>query len=665
MTDSDAGSNNLAGFAWTLLTQAKTDRTAILEPTWTQCYAAATANQDYETETWKKKEQPASSVKKRTWKSKTYFDVTRQKITTAHSLVTDTLFRGGRLPFMLDADERSPMVKQLVAERDAQQQQIRAQGGDPDEIVDTLQVNIEQNEDLITREAEFGKAQQEIGKAIMFGSTYGKMVLKSYVTTMREKWWDMPWPGVMVQQEDSTDTKAIYAVSPWNFWWDLQSGSLDESDFMFERMPANDAMLRKMIGLPNSIDKNILDILAGKANKPSEHAGASDTSTPPGQRNIVNKSRPLELYEGWLKAPRKHVDAFEAEYKLAEPAEPPPQNPEAPTETPNLAGAPDDSDQVYIFLQMLDGKIVSYEREPGEHPYKDDVWQVSVDGISGLGIAESMRDIQTMLNGAIRSFENNVKLLANMIIAVRRDLLTNDPESQIDEGGVLEVDRECEDIRQALQQIVFQDITEPLTKAIEMFLGFSDYISNLPRAEQGQQSQNAQTAFELQQRLDRSGKYLASVVRALDNLIRWTVQQMYDYNAANPDLAIPKLPCVVKALGFSAFENRYLRVQKLMQMLTMALSSQTLLSISDIRWLWEEIGKAQDLEVDQFIKSESEQRADAAQPPTPEEVAKTDAITAKAELDRASAESKRTASALDVATAQMGAATQPNQGGEQ
>lgn len=683
MSDGTAntGTDNLIGYVVDVLKHAKENRQALLEPKWTKCYAAANADPEFNTDTWKKKEQPDTSKKKKGWKSKTYFDATRQKITTAHSLTTDTLFRGGRLPFMLDPDERSSMVRQALEQRAAMVAQAEAQGQTVSdaEIMDDLQQAVEANEDLITTETEETGVIREIGLTIMTGATYGEMVCKSFVTSYDETWYEMPYPGVMVPTTKTTDTKSVEAVSVWNFWRDLEAKTLESADYMFHRALTNESDLRNMLGQGGVvIDSAVRRILTNAAGKQSTTTQTTDNTQPPGERGIAYRRRPLELYEGWLWVPVRLADDFEKENQLAgvEVVSATPQDaaiPEAtpggpvPSETEAAAvveapALPDDSARVYIFCQFVDQEIIAYRRDPGKHPFCYEPWTAIIDGIGGRGLAEALEHIQLVLNGAIRSFENNVKLLANFIVAARRDKMLNKPEDVIDEGGVIELDAECDDVRQALQQVVFQDITAPLTKAIEMFLGFADYASNLPRAEQGQQGDNPQTAFELQQRLDRSGKYLAGVIRNIDRIIRWTVQEMYDYNSQNPDLDIPKLPCVVKALGFSSFENRYLRVQKLMQMLTMALQSEQLLGLTDIRWLWEEIGKGQDLEVDQYIKSAAERQAEVQQQSGKGD-AQAAALAAKADKDVADAEKKRTDAGVEVARLQLDAAKPAELGG--
>lgn len=107
-----------------------------------------------------------------------------------------------------------------------------------------------------------------------------------------------------------------------------------------------------------------------------------------------------------------------------------------------------------------------------------------------------------------------------------------------------------------------------------------------------------------------------------------------------------------------------------MQMLTMALQSDDLKSITKIKWLWEEIGKAQDLEADQFIKSDDEIMAEQQQAvgaqlaqdgaaagavaaESPEDQA---LKAAKAEQAKADADKKRTEAAILLGRAQNEAA---------
>lgn len=636
-----------------LLNNARQNRTQ-LEDKWANNYAAFAADESREPRTWKKKE------KDKTWKSRTYFDITRQKITAAVSLTSDILFKGGRVPFMLKPDTRSASLRSV----------------DPI-VIDSA---IEANEEFMHRQFNSNNAIPELKRMLIYAATYGEMWVKSYVTDMNESWFEEPDVNILVKTSASTPCLAFEARSPWDIWYDLETGNVEQMEYVFERRMMTVSQIRGFIGNPIFIPKAIKDVIASAPlsdTNVTTGTSPNQNTMPPGLRDITYRNRPIEAYEAWCRVPRADADAFEDEIARSEAEAPAENDASVPQETAPANATNDDfgnkeSDKVDIFVITVGGKIIAYQRDPGPKPYFREVWEDNIDGIGGRSIADNLETIQTTINGAIRSFENNTKLIANFIVAIKRRLIQNkDITSVIDEGGILEVDEEATSgVSEAMQQLVFTDITGPLTKAIDLFMMFADLSSNLPRAEQGQQSENPQTAFELQQRLDKSGKYLASVIRNVDNVIKWIAERTYEYNAGNSDLDLQKIPATVMALGFTSFENRFLRVQKLMQMLTIALQSPTLEAMTKIKWLWEEIGKAQDLESDQFVKTDEEMQADmqrqqqmamaAEQTAAPQKepmdpdlkAATIEEKRAKAQKSKADADAKRTEAAIKLGEAQ-------------
>lgn len=677
----------LETFVNQLLTNAQQNR-ATLETKWISNYKCFTGDESRDDKTWKKSEKSES------WRSTTFFDITRQKITAGVSLVSDILFKGGKVPFMLEPERRSRALMQT------------------DPLV--IEGAIEQNEDLIHRQFENCKAINELKRMLIYGATYGDMWVKSYTSEMVESWWDEPEVNILVKQTRRQRTKSFEARSPWDLWRDLETSDTQAMEYVFERRMMTVAQMRSFVnrGLP-FIEKAIVEVISSATINTSGSPSQTPTNVntmAPGLREIAFRNKPVEAVEGWVRVPRMDADQFELDNGITpvetsvNPSATQAVNPPTVDDQPSIDASNDqknqdatgdaamlpdqfsnkESDKIDVFVITVAGRIIAYQREPGPRPYYFTMWEENIDGVGGRSIADNLVDIQKTLNGAIRSFEDNTKLIANFIVAIKARLLNNKKiNDAIKEGGVLELDEECENVSEAIQQVQFQDITGPLTKAIDMFMTFADLSSNLPRAEQGQQSENAQTAYELQQRLDKSGKYLASVVRNIDGVIKWVADENYEYNAGNQELDIQRIPAIIKPLGFTSFENRYLRVQRLIQMLTMALTNPSLERITKIKWLWEEIGKAQDLEADQFIKSVEELQGEAEQelqaqaaaqqaqggptdaqqaPPTPspEEQAIAQATiaekAAKAEKDKADADKKRTESAIMLGKAQNEAA---------
>jgi hypothetical protein len=611
--------SSFATFLSETLAEAKLNREPI-DRKWERNYAAVEVDPEYDPRTWKKKERSKS------WKSDTIFDITRQKVQAAKNLTTDIIFKGGRIPFMLSVDERVVPP----APEGSEQSMAVVQATDA-------------NEDLMDRQFRYVDTLKVMTHLLLDGAAYGEYVAKSYVTDIVEEYFAEVFPGIYEPQQTRIPTKAIERKSLWNIWRDVETPDIQRGAYIYEREMVGTDDLEDLKGLPyyndlalqRAIDANGSGGTAGT----NTDGTASVNNMPPGQRKLNKRIKNIEKYEFWGRAPVKSLTDFEVTW-CEELRQPPPVPQEA-----------SDAKKVEVYAIFIGGEIVAYKREPGPRPYKREEWDMSHDGTHGRGIADALEYIQRDLTGAVRSFNNNAKLLSNFIVAVRRRFLLNKPEEAIDEGGVIELSDQCEDIDQGFKQVKFDNILGPLVTAIETFMNFADLSSNLPRAEQGQQSENAQTAFELQQRLEKSGKYIAEVVRRFDGLIEWAANELYNYNMNNPDLDVQKIPAIVKPLGFTSFENRFLRLQKLIQVLTMALASPLLAQETNIRWLWEEILKALDIEPDQAMVSVQPPPEAPAPDPLAQEV-----NSAKAEDLRASAESKRITSAIALEKAQAEAA---------
>lgn len=646
-------SSNLASYVQGILTEAKTNRVKV-QKKWLRNYAAANVDENFDPDTWKEKE----SKKKKSWKSEAYLDVTRQKITAFMNLITDVMFKGGKVPFMLDPEP-----------------DYLASGVNPFMVEQA----IEMNQALIHQQMKATGSIHELTRILLSGAVYGEYYAKKYVTEMVTDKSIEAAPGVVVKDVQRSQTTAIEYCSIWHLWWEREAGDIKKAEYVFHRKMAGNRDIRRF-GTENPfvIKKNVTAVLDKSGNRSRQTQSPADTATlPPGHRTVPRRTRPTEIYESWLWVPRESADQFERDNGI-EPTEQPEAMEREGQDTPgtNLDGLgrdgdKDGSDRVYIVCWLCEGEIIGYCREPGDHVFEGEQFEDCIDSLYGRGIADNVEPWQKGLNGAVRSFENNTKLIANLILAIKREHMKNRPEDQIDEGGIIELDPECPDVRQAVQQLAFQDITGPLIKAIEMFSSFSDLASNMPRIAQGQQSDNAQTAFELNQRLQQSGKYVGGIASKLDRMLAWHAQSLYDRNMMDQENGVPKIPCAVKALGFTSFENRFLRLQKLMQMIQMVLSdaSGELKSITKLRWLWEEVGKANDLETAQYIKSPEEimqdqqaaqeAQAAAAQPPAPPAE---DPLTqvnaeeklAKADKYKADAEAKRTDTALKAHQIQPG-----------
>jgi hypothetical protein len=184
-------------------------------------------------------------------------------------------------------------------------------------------------------------------------------------------------------------------------------------------------------------------------------------------------------------------------------------------------------------------------------------------------------------------------------------------------GLDIEAAESVEDVRKAIQQIIIAPVGDSCLAGIELFERYGDEQSMLPKIMQGDvaEKKKPDTLGELQLLYESAGKYLGGVIKNFDNyLIEPLGRDFYEYNMEDPNVdPSVKANLIAKALGFTSFQNKVVRVQALMTFLQLALSHEGMTGEIKIRDIMEEIAKGTDLEPSQVLKSKEEKDAEAEQ----------------------------------------------------
>jgi len=579
----------------TVLDAAKANR-ADIEAKWNRNRALRHANADLDPKgTWKKNE------RKGKWKSDTFFAIARQKHVAAYSIASDALFKDGQVPFQVVIDDEGAVTEHMQS--------------DP-AMAAFMDNNVEWEQTRMLRQHRASHAVAELLACLDDDLTYGECWGHAYVDDEVFPRRVPVAPGVMETIEERRALLAFEQVSPWEMYYDMEAGR-DPETWLYcireQQKSLFDISQMASGGEPfNPVAvKRVLESNAGKS---VPAAGSQENVTAPKLRELPKRMKNVWVREFWAMVPVTKLERFERDWgreteavadqsvETDAAAEPP---------EPNATGDAREWDQVRVWVITAGNEVIAYLRDPGKLRYNRTEWEPNNDRQGGVGIADKMEFVTKVLNGMIRSYENNAKLLSNLTAAVKREMMKTDPEDALgDEGGIIELSEDCTDARQAIQQIKFDSILTPLTEGIRLFLEFADYESQLPRAEQGAQGDSTQTAFELQQRLERSGKYIGGGVRRFDDMIEWYVGQQCEFNQSNPTEAEGTGNFRVIATGFTSFQNQVVRLNKLLQTLNTIIASPDLSRMHKLQWLLREIYKAQDIDPDQILKSPDEQAAD-------------------------------------------------------
>lgn len=545
---------------------------------------------------WKKEEGEG-------WRSDIFVPLTKMKIITAYSIIIDMLLQGGRLPFNLKPAPWDNIVMDEL----------------PEDQKEMIEAEIQDAADRIHQQMSDCDADRQLMKVVLSAAIYGEAYAKRFVHSVERRGYrevNLAPAGLMdptgqyrrfERTVEEFDSPAWEYKTIWNIFRDLETDDLQACQGVIERDLKSAYELRQKIGLPFFLDENIEEALS-EADKSgdSTHSAQETASLPPGLRDIQHRHRNIETLEFWGRVPRNIVELFEAEL--------------AGEDTSGVtvsAVDPDQSgDEVEIHAVIAgENNVIRFSRvDSGDRPYYRPVWEETLDHAYGTGVADNLEDIQLVLNGMVRAFEDNKKLSANAMAGVKKSFLP-DWKGDFVPGKTIDIAEECDDVRKAIQQIVIQDVGDSLLGGIGLFERYGDEASQLPKILQGavHDKQKSDTATEMNMLQANAGKYIGGVLKNFDEmLIEPIVDDFHDYNMENPDTTTGQGNFVAEALGFSSFNDKIVRVNNLMKFITLVLSSEQLMSDVKFRQLSEEIAKALDLDPEQIMKSMEEKTADTA-----------------------------------------------------
>ena len=126
-------------------------------------------------------------------------------------------------------------------------------------------------------------------------------------------------------------------------------------------------------------------------------------------------------------------------------------------------------DEVEVMACTVGGFLVRYSRQdPDSRPFAFAKCEDNIEENTPWGIADNCEPLQLVVNGAMRSFEDNKKLSANVITALKRRYIKGKMPEDITPGMKLELSEDCDDARKAIQSIVIPDVGESLVSLLTM-----------------------------------------------------------------------------------------------------------------------------------------------------------------------------------------------------
>jgi hypothetical protein len=532
-------------------------------------------------------------------RSRTRLAVTRQKISNAVAVICDITLSGGKIPYLIKLDDEFQNEEDLFADP----------LGKMTKVVDS--------------QLERTRAEREyfrcVWSAAIYGETWKKNVLQDVTVSSFQ---EIPVPGDLPpmagglppQQRRYMKISQVMTipsfkfVNPWNMYWDVEARDVENMEGMFHYVPCSPYDLRKMIGRPGVIKANVLEAIREADNfltvSGSTYSSRS-AEIEPRVRDISKRRRTIWQMEFWGRAPRRKVEEFEREVLGMTGAGAVQEN----ISTEGM-GEANDGDDVYIMAVLANEQIIRFMRvKPEDNPFDRALFEEDLESPFGRSPADNLRNVQSTLDGAVRLFEDNKKLTANLIAFVKRRYLKNKTLDVLDPGKIYDVAEECDDVRKAVYFPTIPDVGATVLDFINLYLQFADDESSIPRITQGLPSvaDMQATATEVNTRAEQAHKYLGMAIRYIDGgIIERGIGWILDCNLNAPEHADYSGPYHIQATGFSSFQSRYVRIQKLQQLFALVISDPELAALCKLDQMLAELFKISDVDPEQFLRSPQE-----------------------------------------------------------
>ena len=615
----------------------KTDRVNICEQNWKNDLSLFKGK---DVAQWKKGEGKG-------WRAKTFIKWAKVKVFAAFAVICDVYFQGGKIPFVLDESPYGKHISELL-QGFIQEEEIKR-------FQEEQRRGLQQMTDKIHEQLSDRDAIRHYMRKILSLAIYGEAWSKFTVEDVLREYYEpiiaaTEFKGVMPEivgfdpRIDTVEVPGWEYRSVWDMFYDMSNEDIQKGAGVIERDFISAYELRQLKGTPFYIDDYIDTILESYDRDSASESSSSnndEAEEKPGKRSLYKRQDNIRRLEFWGRAPRHLVEQFERDIQNKVSLD--------VVQLGQSIGEEDKAgDDVEIMAQIVKTPtfeaIVRFARNDGKRPYCHGLWEEQLDETVGYGIVRNLEDLSTMFNGLVRAFEDNKKLSANVITAIKRSYLAPGAFDEIKPGMQVDVAENVDDVRKALEAIIIPDVGENLINGMALAREWIDTISQIPEIlHAGVPMKRADsTAFEINQLMENAGKYLGAVIRNIDqSFVEPEIKALYDYNMLDPDYDGIKGNWKVQANGFTSFQNRIIKINALRQLLALVLSNEYLAReikvAPHLKVLYENI----DQDPNVFLKSEDEKREEAEMEALAREKAKEEAKQDMMEAAKLQADLKR------------------------
>ena len=263
--------------------------------------------------------------------------------------------------------------------------------------------------------------------------------------------------------------------------------------------------------------------------------------------------------------------------------------------------------EVWLIGSVIIKAVLNYD-PLGRKPYYTASYEKIPGAFWGNGVADLIRDCQSMCNAAARALSNNMGISSGPQVGINISRLP--PGENIQSMTPWRIWQfQNTDFQDASKPIEFfqpQSNATELMGVFEKFQTLADEYSGIPRYMTGEQAPGAgRTASGLSMMISNASKSIKSVISSIDNnVISPLLQRLYQHNlrySADPDL-IGDINIVSKgAMSLVAKESAAVRRAEFLQLALTNPTAQQIIGIVGTAELLRDHAKLLDMNVDKIV----------------------------------------------------------------
>ena len=524
------------------------------------------------------------------WRSKVFVRLTKQKVVAGFNQVSAVALHGQKLRWDLKptpVPESAPGIRLPEPEAKVRAGRMKAQIDD-----DFTQCN----------------AQDVILGSILERTIYGwswlwAPILRSYNRMVVD--FGIPGedglyfsPEIMMEfgrhtlRQEKYHRPIIENPSIWSVFWDLETADHQKGQGIIIREMMSVGRFLDLAEKPGYEKGTIQEIAKQYGSKKDNEAGEDDDSHGPIWEAISKHKRVIPVYIFYGRAPKEELKEYDGDrFDLS---------------AKNLREF-----EIHAVATKIGKKgTPAIIRKPRLSPlaYRPlylAKWESLPNESGGVGVPENIEDTQMIVNGLTRSMLDNKALAANLMMWWNPARMAPGMNKALYPGKAFETSEGVDDVAKAMQFFAPPDITGNTPKLIEFFKQFADEESGLARQMEGQTLESRITAYEVSKMVESGNKMIGGVMRSHDlGHMKPLVEAFYHWHMlTNPDETM-KGDYTAEAKGFESYVEKAQRGQDIIEVLSLALSSEYTAQFTKVLAFMREICNSKDLNPDDFFPTD-------------------------------------------------------------